>query len=502
MHSFDLRDYDKTEHLFAAEGFDAVIHFAGFKAVGESVAKPLDYYENNLGSTFSLVRAMQRYDVDKLVFSSSATVYGTDQAGATEDRRTFATNPYGWTKVMQEQILTDVALAAPQMRFALLRYFNPVGAHASGTIGEDPSETPNNLMPYIAQVAVGRRDKLQVFGDDYDTPDGTGVRDYIHVEDLAAGHVAALEALTTTDEPVNVWNLGSGRGTSVLELLHAFEKAVGRELPYEVVRAPPRRRGVVVRRPVQGQRRARLAHHPVGRGDVRRHLALAVAEPRGLHRLMLGHPAGCPSRRRRRAAAAGRHDRGRSTPATSWATPTSPPRSTGRSPRAASPSRATRRARRPTAATRRRPSPGRSPGGCARGWSTSGATVVMTRTSNRADRWGPCVDVRGRAGNRIDADLKVSIHGDGSYAAGARGFHVIAPASRAGWTDDIARPSMALARVRPGRAGARRRCRWPLHRRRRRARRPLRPGHPQPLRRPDRDGRARQHAPPRATPAG
>lgn len=242
MHSFDLRDYDKTEHLFAAEGFDAVIHFAGFKAVGESVEKPLDYYENNLGSTFSLVRAMQKYDVDKLVFSSSATVYGTDQAGATEDRPTFATNPYGWTKVMQEQILTDVATAAPQMRIALLRYFNPVGAHVSGTIGEDPSETPNNLMPYLAQVAVGRRDRLSVFGDDYDTPDGTGVRDYIHVEDLAAGHVAALEALTTTAEAVNVWNLGSGHGTSVLELLHAFEKAVGRELPYEIV---PRRPGDV-----------------------------------------------------------------------------------------------------------------------------------------------------------------------------------------------------------------------------------------------------------------
>jgi UDP-glucose 4-epimerase len=238
-HSFDLCDYDKTEHLFASEDFDAVIHFAGYKAVGESVEKPLDYYENNLGSTFSLVRAMQKHHVDKLVFSSSATVYGTDQAGATEDRRTFATNPYGWTKVMQEQILRDVAAAAPSSRFALLRYFNPVGAHESGTIGEDPSGTPNNLMPFIAQVAVGKRDKLMVFGDDYDTVDGTGVRDYIHVEDLAAGHVAALEALTTTTEPVNVWNLGSGRGTSVLELLHAFERAVGRELPYEVVARRP-----------------------------------------------------------------------------------------------------------------------------------------------------------------------------------------------------------------------------------------------------------------------
>ncbi|MFD1946434.1 UDP-glucose 4-epimerase GalE [Nocardioides aestuarii] len=238
-HSFDLCDHDKTEHLFATTDFDAVIHFAGYKAVGESVAKPLDYYENNLGSTFSLLRAMEKYDVDKLVFSSSATVYGTDQAGATEDRPTFATNPYGWTKVMQEQILRDVAAASPQLRFALLRYFNPVGAHPSGTIGEDPSGIPNNLMPFIAQVAVGKREKLSVFGDDYDTVDGTGVRDYIHVEDLAAGHVAALEKLATTDVAVNIWNLGSGRGTSVLELLHAFEKAVGHELPYEVVARRP-----------------------------------------------------------------------------------------------------------------------------------------------------------------------------------------------------------------------------------------------------------------------
>ncbi|QIK75272.1 UDP-glucose 4-epimerase GalE [Nocardioides piscis] len=235
LHAFDLCDHDKTEALFAAEDFDAVIHFAGFKAVGESVAKPLDYYENNLGSTFSLVRAMQKNDVSKLVFSSSATVYGEEQAGATEDQRTYATNPYGWTKVMQEQILSDVARAAPHLRVALLRYFNPVGAHPSGTIGEDPSGIPNNLMPFIAQVAVGKRERLSVFGDDYDTVDGTGVRDYIHVEDLAAGHVAALEQLTRTHEPVSVWNLGSGRGTSVLELLHAFEKAVGHELPYEVV---------------------------------------------------------------------------------------------------------------------------------------------------------------------------------------------------------------------------------------------------------------------------
>ena len=235
VHAFDLTDHDKTEHLFASEKIDAVIHFAGLKAVGESVELPLEYYENNLGSTFSLVRAMRRHGVDKLVFSSSATVYGTNQEAATEDRATSATNPYGWTKVMQEQILRDVAAAHPSMRFALLRYFNPVGAHVSGTMGEDPQGIPNNLVPYISQVAVGRREYLQVYGDDYPTADGTGARDYIHVEDLAAGHLAALTKLGTMDEPVGVWNLGTGQGTTVLEMLHAFERAVGHELPYRVV---------------------------------------------------------------------------------------------------------------------------------------------------------------------------------------------------------------------------------------------------------------------------
>jgi len=240
LHSFDLTDRDKTEHLFAGESIDAVIHFAGLKAVGESVAKPLEYYENNLGTTFSLVRAMRRHGVRKLVFSSSATVYGDNApVPMTEDLPTSATNPYGWTKVMQEQILRDVALADPSWRIALLRYFNPVGAHPSGTMGEDPQGVPNNLMPFIAQVAVGRRDRLSVFGDDYPTPDGTGVRDYIHVEDLAAGHIAALGRLGSTDEPVSTWNLGTGHGTSVLELLHAFERAVGHELPYEVVGRRP-----------------------------------------------------------------------------------------------------------------------------------------------------------------------------------------------------------------------------------------------------------------------
>jgi UDP-glucose 4-epimerase len=236
VHAFDLRDHDKTEHLFADAEIDAVVHFAGFKAVGESVEKPLDYYENNLVSTFSLVRAMRRYHVNKLVFSSSATVYDErNPVKRTEDMPTGASSPYGWTKVMIEQILRDVASSEDHWRIALLRYFNPVGAHPSGSIGEDPSDIPNNLMPYIAQVAVGRREKLQVFGDDYPTPDGTGVRDYIHVEDLAAGHVAALNKLVSTDKAVSTWNLGTGQGTSVLELLHSFERAVGHELPYEVV---------------------------------------------------------------------------------------------------------------------------------------------------------------------------------------------------------------------------------------------------------------------------
>ncbi len=236
VHTFDLRDVDRTEHLFAHEQIDAVIHFAGHKAVGESVKEPLKYYENNLGSTFSLVRAMERHGVTKLVFSSSATVYGANApVPMKEDFPTSATNPYGWTKVMIEQILRDVAEAQPSWRVAVLRYFNPVGAHPSGNIGEDPSGIPNNLLPYISQVAVGRLEKLRIFGDDYDTPDGTALRDYIHVEDLAAGHVAALDRLTSTNKAVSTWNLGTGTGSSVFEMLHAFERAVGRTLPFEIV---------------------------------------------------------------------------------------------------------------------------------------------------------------------------------------------------------------------------------------------------------------------------
>jgi UDP-glucose 4-epimerase len=240
VHSFDLRDEGLTEGLFAQEQIDAVIHFAGHKAVGESVQKPLKYYENNLGSTFSLVRAMERHGVSKLVFSSSATVYGASApVPMQEDLPTSATNPYGWTKVMIEQILRDVAAAQQGWRVAILRYFNPIGAHPSGTIGEDPQDIPNNLLPYISQVAVGRLERLRIFGSDYDTADGTALRDYIHVEDLAAGHVAALDRLGSTDQAVSTWNLGTGKGTSVLEMLYAFERAVGRALPYEIVGRRP-----------------------------------------------------------------------------------------------------------------------------------------------------------------------------------------------------------------------------------------------------------------------
>jgi UDP-glucose 4-epimerase len=242
VHAFDLRDRDKTEGLFAGERFDAVVHFAGLKAVGESVQMPLDYYENNLESTFSLLRAMRRHGCRTLVFSSSATVYG-DRAPLPyqEDYEPLqAASPYGRTKVMIELVLKDVASIDPSWRIAVLRYFNPVGAHPSGLIGEDPQGIPNNLMPFLAQVAVGRRDMLHVFGDDYPTADGTCERDYIHVEDLAAGHVAALRRIEASDTPLRVWNLGTGQGTSVLQMISAFERASGRTIPYDI---GPRRAG-------------------------------------------------------------------------------------------------------------------------------------------------------------------------------------------------------------------------------------------------------------------
>lgn len=236
FHEGDVRDTTGLDAAFAAAPVDAVLHFAGLKAVGESVERPLDYYENNLGASMALARVMVARGVGRLVFSSSATVYGTEAAvPMTEDAPTSATNPYGWTKVLSERVLGDVAEAAPGFRLALLRYFNPVGAHPSGQLGEDPNGIPNNLLPFICQVAVGRREQLRIFGDDYDTPDGTCLRDYIHVEDLAAGHLAALDALRGEGPASRVWNLGTGRPTSVLELLHAFEQAVGHGVPHTIV---------------------------------------------------------------------------------------------------------------------------------------------------------------------------------------------------------------------------------------------------------------------------
>ena len=232
----ELCDEAQVEALFAQHpDIDAVIHFAGLKAVGESVAKPLEYYYNNLTSTLLLTAAMRRHGVKKLVFSSSATVYG-DPATVPirEDFPTGGTtNPYGTSKLFQEHILSDICAADPELNVALLRYFNPIGAHESGLIGEDPNGIPNNLVPYIAQVAVGKREKLHVFGDDYKTPDGTGVRDYIHVVDLARGHVAALKKLDTGCG-LFICNLGTGKGYSVLDVLHAYEKACGRTLPYAI----------------------------------------------------------------------------------------------------------------------------------------------------------------------------------------------------------------------------------------------------------------------------
>lgn len=215
VHAFDLVDRARTDDLFARGAYDAVIHFAGLKAVGESVTRPIDYYDNNLNSTLSILRAMDRHGVRRLVFSSSATVYGDQPVVPFQEKfPTSGTSPYGWTKVMIEQILHDLGAAEPSWRIALLRYFNPVGAHRSGQIGEDPQGIPNNLLPFIAQVAVGRREELAVFGGDYDTPDGTCRRDYIHVVDLAEGHVAALDRIVTTSVPVSVWNLGTGQPTS------------------------------------------------------------------------------------------------------------------------------------------------------------------------------------------------------------------------------------------------------------------------------------------------
>ena len=235
----DLLDKPALEAIFERETIDSVIHFAGYKAVGESVAMPINYYHNNITGTLMLLEVMKANNVKKIVFSSSATVYGMNNVSPlTEDMPTSATNPYGYTKVMIEQILQDVHVSDNEWDMALLRYFNPIGAHESGLIGEDQSGIPNNLMPYITQVAVGKRSQLSVFGNDYDTPDGTGVRDYIHVVDLAKGHLKALESFEKLPG-VGIYNLGTGVGYSVLDLVHNFEKANDLSIPYTIVDRRP-----------------------------------------------------------------------------------------------------------------------------------------------------------------------------------------------------------------------------------------------------------------------
>ncbi|MCK3879615.1 UDP-glucose 4-epimerase GalE [Streptococcus suis] len=239
FYQLDVADKQGLRQVFEKENIESAIHFAGYKAVGESVAKPIMYYENNIMSTLALVEVLAEFSVKKIVFSSSATVYGLNNPSPlVETMPTSATNPYGYTKVMLEQILRDVEVADKEWSIALLRYFNPIGAHESGLIGEDPAGIPNNLMPFIAQVAVGKREELSVFGNDYDTVDGTGVRDYIHVIDLALGHIKALEKISTT-AGVHTYNLGSGQGTSVLELVQAFEKVNGVPVPYKIVDRRP-----------------------------------------------------------------------------------------------------------------------------------------------------------------------------------------------------------------------------------------------------------------------
>lgn len=237
----DLRDEKALDRIFSENEIEAVIHFAGLKAVGESVKKPLDYYDNNLVSTLTLLEIMRKHNVKKIVFSSSATVYGLDSSGKAlvESLPTKAINPYGWTKVFIEQIIKDYTASDPEFSAVLLRYFNPLGAHESGLIGEDPNDIPNNLMPYISQVAIGKLKQLSIFGNDYNTPDGTGVRDYIHVVDLAKGHIKALEYEISHKGCIAI-NLGRGEGYSVLQVVNAFEKATGVKIPYVIA---PRRPG-------------------------------------------------------------------------------------------------------------------------------------------------------------------------------------------------------------------------------------------------------------------
>jgi UDP-glucose 4-epimerase len=240
FHKVDLLDLDALRRVFGRAGVEAVIHFAALKAVGESVEKPIEYYHNNLTGTIQLCMAMREFGVKNIVFSSSATVYGEKNEPPLREDMPLgtATNPYGWTKLMMEQILRDIQYANPGWNVALLRYFNPVGAHPSGKIGEDPNGIPNNLMPFVTQVAVGKRECLSVFGNDYPTRDGTPIRDYIHVVDLAIGHLKALEKLESNPGMV-VYNLGTGQGNTVLEVIQAFEKATGKQVCYKVVGRRP-----------------------------------------------------------------------------------------------------------------------------------------------------------------------------------------------------------------------------------------------------------------------
>ena len=230
----DLRDREELDKVFKNEKIESVIHLAGLKAVGESVRKPIEYYDNNIGGTTILLETMSDNGVKKIIFSSSATVYGDNTNVPLKESYEVGkpSNPYGWSKWFIEQILQDLYVSDPSWHIVIFRYFNPVGAHPSGLIGEDPKGIPNNLTPYITQVAIGKLEKLGIFGDDYDTKDGTGVRDYIHIVDLAKGHIAGLSKLE--DEEINVYNLGTGKGSSVLEVKDAYEKAVGKEIPYEI----------------------------------------------------------------------------------------------------------------------------------------------------------------------------------------------------------------------------------------------------------------------------
>ncbi|MCI9076344.1 MAG: UDP-glucose 4-epimerase GalE [Dorea sp.] len=260
----DILDEDKLRSVFETEKIDAVIHCAALKAVGESVRKPLEYYHNNITGTLTLLKVMNEMGTKNIVFSSSATVYGDPEVIPITEQcpKGQCTNPYGWTKSMMEQIMSDLQKAHPEWNVILLRYFNPVGAHESGRIGEDPKGIPNNLMPYISQVAVGKREKLGVFGDDYDTPDGTGVRDYIHVTDLAVGHVKAIDYVFS-NPGLDIINLGTGVGYSVLDMVKAFSKACGKEIPYEI---QPRREGDIAMCYADSSKAARVLGWKAERG--------------------------------------------------------------------------------------------------------------------------------------------------------------------------------------------------------------------------------------------